>query len=330
MRHYVVHECGDASVLQLNEAEMPSVSAGHVRIRVHAAGFNFIDIMKRSGRFPGPIETPFTPGQEVVGTIDAIGSGVCDVKAGSRVVANLELGGYAEYVIAAADRIFVVPDEINDHDALALGGTQGQTAFGVTQSLKKPDGRPIFISAACGGVGSLLVQICKNRGWSVIAGVSSDEKELLARELGSIDVIRYDRIGWENELQSLVGPSGGLAAALDSVGGDIYRGAFAALGNNAEIVFYGVASGEPVGMPAELAFNAIVRCQAARGFGLIGYFNNDPAILRHTIESMFEAASSGAFGSIRTTEFSFEEAATAHRAVEERRTTGKVLLTMTN
>ena len=326
MRRIEITAFGEPEALQLTQTPIPIVADNDVRIRVAYAGLNFADIMQRKGRYPGLDALPFTPGMEVFGTVDAVGGHVTDIVVGARVLAKLEMGGYAEYAVTTADRVFAIAAGIGDCEALALAGTQGQTAYGVVQSLKAPDGRPIFISAAAGGVGSLLIQLCKARGWPVIAGVSSAEKADLARRLGADDVIRYDQMGWQTKLLEAAPQPDGLAAALDSVGGDIYRGAFASLGDHAEIVFFGAASGEPVGMPPELAFPAIIRCQAARGFGLIGYYGQETRILSDTVNGLFSARLSGEIGTLETMVFPFADAADAHRAVEGRRSTGKVIL----
>ena len=155
--------------------------------------------------------------------------------------------------------------------------------------------------------------------------MSSEAKAEKVADRGAAAVIRYDRSGWEESLRDAAGPRG-LAMAFDAVGGDIYRGAFAALGDHAELVFYGAASGDLVGLPPELVFPCVARCQAVRGFGLPGFLQNDAHVLRRATTALFDARRTGTLSGLDLTVYPLEEAAAAHRAVEQRRSTGKVLL----
>ncbi|MEM1417007.1 MAG: zinc-binding dehydrogenase [Myxococcota bacterium] len=324
MRQIQIAEFGAAEALQRKETPVPEVGPGQIRVQVAYAGVNYADIMQRRGHFPGVGTPPFTPGMEVVGTVHAIGAGAGGFRAGARVVAKLEVGGYADYAVADAAEVRAIPDEVSDEEALALAGTQGLTAYALASVSGEPDGRSIFVSAAAGGVGSLLGPLLLARGWSVIGGVSSEPKAEMVAARGAV-ALRYDQAGWEERLQKAAGPRG-LALAFDASGGDIYRGAFAALGDHAELVFYGAASGELVGLPPELVFQCVARCQAVRGFGLTGFLDHDASALRRATTALFEARRTGTLSDLDLRVYPLEEAAAAHRAVEERRTTGKVLL----
>ena len=327
MRQFEITEFGEADTLKETSVVIPEVSGDLIRIRVKYAGLNFVDIMQRRGVFADMISLPFTPGMEVVGEVDAIGPEVKDLLVGQRVFAKLEGGGYAEYAVAPVSHVFTVPDQIKDDEVLGLVGTSGQTAYGVAHSLKKPDGRPVFISAAAGGVGSILVQLCKHIGWTVIAGVSSEEKAALVEQLGADHVIRYDQEGWEKKLTEIAGEHA-LAAALDAVGGPINRGALAALGNHGELVFYGGASGDLVGLPPEMVFPFVIGCKAVRGFGLIGYYASGQDVLEQTINGLFESRISGAVGQVASTIYPATQASDAQRSLESRASKGKILLDM--
>ena len=325
MRQIEIMEFGAAEALQSTERPMPEVGPEQIRVQVTYAGVNFADIMQRRGHYPGVGAPPFTPGMEVVGTVDAVGAAVTGVPTGTRVVAKLETGGYAEYAIADAHDVRTIPGGIGDQEALALAGTQGLTAHALASTAGEPDGRPIFVSAAAGGVGSLLVPLLRARGWTVIGGVSTELKAERVLKCGAAAAIRYDLEGWEGRLREAAGPAG-LAMALDASGGDIYRGAFAALGDHAELVFYGAASGDLVGLPPELVFPCVVRCQAVRGFGLPGFLRRGPEMLRSATAALFDAHRSGTLSGLDVTVYPLEGAADAHRAVETRQSTGKVLL----
>ncbi|MEM7740485.1 MAG: zinc-binding dehydrogenase [Pseudomonadota bacterium] len=307
----------------------PDVSEGFVRIRVRYAGLNFADIMQRKGVYPGIQDAglPYTPGMEVVGDVDAVGPGVPGLAVGDRVFAKLEMGGYAAYVVAPISHVFAVPGSIEDKEVLGLVGTSGQTAYGLAKSLKSSDGRPVFITAAAGGVGSILIQLCKHAGRTVIAGVGNEDKAWHTAKLGADQTVRYDREGWEKTLLDFAGEAG-LAAAIDSVGGAPNRGALAALGNWAELVFFGGASGDLVGLPPDLVFPFVAGCNSIRGFGLIGYYLSGPNVLTETIQGLFQARVNGAISHITTTVFPSYEIEEAHWSLGSRQSMGKLLLDM--
>ena len=263
---------------------------------------------------------------EVVGIADAVGSAVEGIREGARVVARLELGGYAEYAVADADEVRLVPDGIGDAETLALVGTAGLTAYAQCAVLDAPDGRPVFLSAAAGGVGSILTQLLKARGWRVLAGVGKRAQSpgTCCKE-GPTPPFATTSKGGRIGSSSSRGPRG-LAAAFDSVGGAIYRGAFAALGNHGQMVVYGAASGELVGLPPELVFPAIIRCQSVRGNGLPAFLAKGPSTLHDATVAMFEAFREGEINAPETRVYAFGDAAQAHADVEARMTMGKVVL----
>ncbi|MEO1324756.1 MAG: zinc-binding dehydrogenase [Pseudomonadota bacterium] len=329
VRQFEITNFGGAETLKEFYRAMPQVSGDQVRVRVRFAGLNYADVMQRRGLYPGIQEQglPYTPGMEVVGEIDAIGPDVSNLSVGQRVFAKLEMGGYSEFVVAPAQYVFVVPEGIVDEDVLGLVGTSGQTAFGVAKSLKAARGRFAFITAAAGGVGTVLIQICKHLGWVVIAGVSSDEKAAYVSAVGADYAIRYDRDGWEAELLEISGEAG-LAIVLDSVGGEPNREALDALGAQGELVFFGAASGDHVGLPPEFVFPFIGRCNSVRGFGLIGYYLSGPNVLAETIEGLFDLYLSGVIQNVFSSIVPAGQVVEVHRAMENRETRGKIQLDM--
>ena len=329
MRRVEIAEFGGLDSLRLVDAPLPDVGPHEVLVRVRYAGVNFADIMQRVGRYPDMGELPYTPGMEVVGTVEAVGSEVDGLTDGTRVLARTHEGGYAQYATAPSIEVVPVPEEIDDAVALGLAGTHGLTAFGLVESLRAPDGRHVFVSAAAGGVGSVLVQLATAKGWPVVAGVSSAEKASVARSLSAAEVVRYDQPGWEAKLSEVVGEAG-LGAAVDAAGGDVHRGAFAALGSHAELVFYGATSGDLVGLPPEAVFPAVVRCQAVRGFCLPGYAESAPDAIATAVEALFAAYLGGTLAPPQITEFALEDVAQAQDSLESRRSAGKIVLKVAN
>ena len=324
MQHVAIHGFGEADVLRVGQTRVPTPDAAEIRVKVRYAGLNFADIMQRRGLYPGLVDMPFTPGMEVVGTVDAVGGGVTGISTGDRVVARLPFGGYAEYAVANEHQVVLIPDSVGDREAAALGGTSALTAWGLHEQLGEPDGRPVFISAAAGALGSILVPLCVARGWTVIAGVSSREKADFVVSLGASHAVRYDREGWQAELVAQVGEPG-LAVVFDSVGGDIYRGAYAALGSFGRLIFFGAASGDLVGLPPEQVFQAVIGCHTVRGFGLPGYLSRDPLAFERATHGLFSAHVEGILNELRTQVYALADAAAAHESVEQRRSSGKIL-----
>lgn len=191
MRAIQIHQTGGPEQLQLVDIPAPEPGPGQVRVKVAAAGVNFIDIYHRSGLYPQPL--PFTLGLEVAGTVDAIGEGVSEWAIGDRVGCVTAIGGYAEYALAAADKLVRVPDTVDLETAAAVL-LQGMTAHYLTLStfpLKAGD--TCLVHAAAGGVGLLLIQIAKRLGARVIGTVSTEEKAALARAAGADEVVIYTR-----------------------------------------------------------------------------------------------------------------------------------------
>ncbi|MEL6347770.1 MAG: zinc-binding dehydrogenase [Myxococcota bacterium] len=324
MKYVAIHQFGEPQVLRVSRTQVPTPDAGQIRVKVRYAGLNFADIMQRRGLYPGMMGMPFTPGMEVVGTVDAVGRGVTGIAVGDRVVSRLHSGGYAEYAIADAQQAVLVPDTLGDREAAALGGTSALTAWALHEQLGEPDGRPVFISAAAGALGSILVPLCVARGWTVLAGVSSAEKANLVVSLGASHAIRYDQEGWQTELLARAGEPG-LAYVFDSVGGDIYRGAHAALGSFGQLIFFGAASGDLVGLPPEQVFPAVIHCHTIRGFGLPGHLAQDPLAFERATHGLFTAHSEGVLSDLRTHVYPLADVAVAHESVEQRRSSGKIL-----
>jgi NADPH2:quinone reductase len=182
-----IHAHGDASVLRLEDAEVPRPGHGQALLRIEAVGVNFVEVYQRTGLYQQPL--PFTPGSEAAGTVEAVGPGVTLVQPGDRVGSVNVLGAYAEYAVAPAEKLVPLPDRVSTRQAAAVL-LQGMTAQYLTTStypLRKGD--TCLVHAAAGGVGLLLCQMASRGGARVIGTVSTEEKAALAREAGAHDVI---------------------------------------------------------------------------------------------------------------------------------------------
>jgi NADPH2:quinone reductase len=289
-------------------------------VRVEAAGVNYIDVYQRTGLYK--VATPFTLGQEAAGVVTALGAGVTDWRVGDRVAYTAVMGAYAEYAVVPADRLVPLPDGVSAKQGAALM-LQGMTAHYLacaTYPLKPGD--TCLVHAAAGGVGLLLCQIAKLRGARVLATVSTREKAALARRAGADEVILYTEQDFETEVKRLTSGAG-LQVVYDSVGKTTFEKGLNCLARRGMMVLFGQSSG-PVG-----AFDPQVLSQKGSLFltrPTLGHYIATRAELLARAGEVLAWITSGKLHLRIEHEFRLAQAAEAHRALEGRRTTGKVLL----
>jgi NADPH2:quinone reductase len=320
MKAIRVHAFGDASVLQYEDAPQPEPKAGEIRIKLAAAGLNFIDIYHRTGAYP--LDTPFTPGMEGAGEVDAVGEGVTDLQPGDRVAYPLQMGAYAEYAVVPADRVVRVPQDIDLQTAAAVM-LQGMTAhYYATSTFPLRAGDRALIHAAAGGVGQLLVQIAKLRGAWVVGTVSTPEKAELAKQAGADEVILYTEQDFESEVKRLT-DGNGVHVVYDSVGKTTFDKSLNCLRQRGMMVLCGQASG-PVPPMDPQVLNQKGALYLTRP--TLGPYIATQAELLQRAEDLFGWISSGKLKVRIDRTFPLAQAADAHRYMEDRQTKGKVLL----
>lgn len=320
MRAIRVHETGDASKLIYEEAPLPEPKAGEVRVKVVAAGLNFIEIYQRKGLYTLP--KPFTPGGEFAGVVDAVGAGVSALRPGERVATASGSGAYAEYALAPADKLVQVPADTPLEQAAALM-LQGMTAHYLACStfVLKP-GDTALVHAAAGGVGLLLVQIARKRGARVIATVSTEEKAALAREAGADEVILYSQADFEAETRRLTGGKG-VDVVYDGVGRATFGKSLNCLRPRGYMVLFGQASG-----PVE-PFDPQVLNQKGSLFltrPSLGHYLLTREELEWRAGELFDWVAKGLLKVRIDRTYPLAEAAAAQIYMEGRGTKGKVLL----
>jgi NADPH2:quinone reductase len=320
MKAIRVNQYGGSDVLSLEEIPTPEPKAGEVRIKVAAAGLNFIEIYQRSGLYQGNL--PFTLGAEAAGVVDAIGPGVKDVKIGTRVLTVAASGAYADYTIAPAAKCAPLPKSLGFEDAVALG-IQGMTAHYLacdTFPLKK--GHTCLIHAAAGGTGALLVQIARLRGATVIGTVGSEEKAKIAKRAGAHKIINYNTQDFEAEVKKLT-KGAGVDVVYDSVGKDTFDKSLNCLKPRGMMVLFGQASG-PVP-----PFNAQVLNQKGSLYltrpSLFAYIAQREQLLKK-VNDLSRWVASGALKLKVDKRFSLAEANRAHDYMAGRGTKGKVII----
>jgi NADPH2:quinone reductase len=320
MKAIRVHEIGGPEVLRLEEIPAPTPAAGEIVVRIEKVGVNFIEVYQRNGQYQ--VARPYTPGREGAGVVTAVGSGVTYVKVGDRVASEQFAGSYAELAIAKADRVVRVPDRV-DTSVAAAAMLQGLTAHYLakaTYPLHRGD--RCLIHAAAGGVGLLLCQVAKRLGAWVVGTTSTPEKATLARGAGADEVILYTQQDFVAEVKRLTNGQG-VQVVYDSVGRTTFDGSLDCVARRGMMVLFGQSSGPvpPVDpqvlnrkgslfltRPNLSHYLATPEELAARADDLLGWISD--GWLRVHIDRTFPLA----------------EAAEAHRALESRRTVGKVLL----
>ena len=319
MRAIRVHAPGGPDVLRLEQLPPPVPGAGQVLVRIAAAGVNFIDVYQRTGLYRVPL--PFTPGQEAAGVVAAVGTGVTDLHTGDRVACATVLGAYAEFAVVAADRLVPLPDAV-DAKLGAAAMLQGMTAhYLATTVYPLRAGDTCLVHAAAGGVGLLLCQIAKLRGARVIATVSTPEKAALARAAGADDVILYGEQDFEAEVKRLA--PGGVQVVYDSVGKTTFDQGLNVLAPRGLMALYGQSSG-PVAPFDPQVLNQKGSLVLTRP--TLGHFIATRAELLERAGAVLDWIRTGKLKVRIGLELPLDQAAEAHRRLEARQTTGKVLL----
>ncbi|HTO24238.1 MAG TPA: quinone oxidoreductase [Spirochaetia bacterium] len=320
MKAIQVDTFGGPEVLQPRDLPDPQPGPGQVRIRLSAIGVNFIDVNHRNGRYS--LSLPFIPGQEGAGTVDAVGDGVRTPRPGARVAfANLP-GAYAELLCIPAERAVPVPSRLTFEQAAAVM-LQGMTAhYLATDTCPLVRGDVVLVHAAAGGVGLLLVQVARRRGARVIATVSTAEKEALARGAGADEVIRYTEVDFVAEVRRLTGGRG-VRAVYDSVGRDTFTKSLDCLSPRGMMVLFGQSSGKVEGFdPTVLGgMGSLYLTRPTLGT----YISSAQGLHARASEVLGWTASGKLKVRIGAT-LPLAEAAGAHRRLEGRATTGKLLL----
>ncbi|MEU1850309.1 zinc-binding dehydrogenase [Streptomyces sp. NPDC019990] len=319
-----LHAFGPAENLTYEQTEDPRPGPGQVRIAVRAAGVHLLDTALREGmRGPAPEPTPLPtiPGREVAGVVEALGEGVAGPWLGKRVVAHLGFapGGYAELAVTDAERLHEIPENLDFAEAVAMIGT-GRTTMGILQFTDLGPDSLAVVPAAAGGIGTLLVQYAKNAGATVVGLAGGPEKTARVQANGADLAVDYTDPSWPAKVRAHLGGAKA-TVVFDGVGGDVAREAVGLLApGGSHIVFgwsgEGIHDGEPY-LVEGLSEQVLGPLMLQKAGG--------PNPVR-TLESraLTEAAAGRLAPAVQR--FPLREAAAAHRALETRGTTGKVVL----
>ncbi len=320
MKAIRVHTVGGPEVLKYEDVPTPTPQAGQVVVKLEAVGVNFVDVYQRTGLYK--VALPVTLGQEAAGVVAAAGAGVTEVKVGERVAYIGVLGAYAQYAAVPADRVVVLPDGVSTKQGAAalLQGITAHYLASSTYSLKPDD--TCLVHAAAGGVGLLLCQIATLRGARVIGTVSTKEKAVLARAAGAVEVILYTDQDFEAAVKQLT-RGAGVQVVYDSVGKTTFDKGLNCLAPRGMMILYGQSSG-PLGPIDPQVLSQKGSLYLTRPT-LAHYIATRAELLGRSGE-LFGWIQSGRLTLRIGHEFPLADAAEAHRQLEGRTTTGKVLL----
>jgi NADPH:quinone reductase len=319
-----LHAFGPAENLLYEEVDDPQPGPGQARIAVAAAGVHLIDTVLREGRAMGPLalpDLPTTPGREVAGVVDALGPQVDEQWLGRRVVAHLGAasGGYAELAVRETEALHAVPDGLADDAAVAMIGT-GRTALAVLGVAQLTAEDVVLVTAAAGGLGSLLVQAARNAGATVVGVAGGPAKVQRVAQAGAAVAVDYSAPGWSDAVrEALDGRE--VTVTLDGVGGALGRGALELLGVGGRLILFGFASGEPTELSVGDLFSRGLTASAAIGARMA----QRPGGVRDLEEQALAAAADGRLVPL-VQRFALAQAASAHEAIESRATVGKTVL----
>ena len=320
MRAMRVHDPGGPEVIRDEQVDQPVPGPGDALVRVEYAGVNFIDVYKRTGVYKVP--APFTLGEEGAGVVERVGQGVTDVKSGDRVAWASVLGAYADHAVVKAARLVPVPRDVDTKHAAAVM-LQGMTAHYLATSLYPlKSGDRCLVHAAAGGVGLLLVQIAKRRGAFVIGTVGSAEKAALARRAGADETILYTEQDFVAETKRIT-DSQGVHVVYDSVGRTTFLPGFDALAPRGMMVLFGQSSGGVAPLDPQL-LNQKGSLFLSRP--TLQHYTATRAELLGRAKDLFEWMGRGELSVRIGAEYALADVAEAHRALEGRRTTGKIVL----
>lgn len=316
-----VHKPGGPEAMQWEEVQVGDPGKGQVRLRQSAVGLNYIDVYFRTGMYPAP-SSPFTPGMEGVGVVEAVGEGVGNVSVGDRVAYGKNLGGYAEVRLIDADFVIPLPDDISDETAAAMMLQGMTTEYLLERCFPVQKGQTILFHAAAGGVGLMVCQWARALGAHVIGTVGSPEKAKLAQAHGCEHTILYQDEDFVARVKALTGGSG-VPVVFDGVGKDTFMKSLDCLQPRGTMVSFGNASGkvEPLDIGILSAKGSLYVTRPT-----LMTYTATPEDFRTSANRVISMVQDGHLKIEVHQTFPLRDAAEAHRALEGRRTTGSTVL----
>jgi len=323
MRAIQIQAFGDVSNMQLVTVDTPTPGPGQVAIRVSHAGINFADVMTRKGLYHRAGAPPLIPGLEVAGEVIAVGDGVVTPTVGTRVAARTGTGGYADVALASAELTYAIPDTIDGATAASLSTIVPTALLLCDEVARLRPNDSVLINAAAGGVGMVLAQIARLRGADPIIGtVGVEAKRGVAARYG------YDAVFLTDDIDRVAEATNGrgVDVVFDSVGGELRDACTKLLAPLGRLIAFGNASAAQERTHA--AETMRTQNSGYVGFSMGTLTGSNPALVRRATRDGIQLVASGAVRIDVTETYPLADAATAHQRLEQRATTGKLVLTM--
>ena len=322
MRAVVCGEWGGPEKLTVNDVPPPPLRDGAVRIRVHAAGVNFADILLIAGQYQEKPAFPFIPGAEAAGEVTELGAGVNGLKVGDRVMALTGLRSFAEEVVVDAQRVLPIPDAMEFASAAAFPVAYGTSHGALEWRAHLQSGEWLLVTGAAGGVGLTAVEIGKAMGARVIACAGSTEKLAIAQQHGADHLIDYSKEDIRERVKAITGGHGA-DVIYDPVGGDAFDAALRCVAWGGRIIVIGFAAGRVSQIPANIV---LVKNIDVIGFYWGSYQTHKPELLSSSFTQLFRWFKEGKLRPHISHNFPLEQAGDALRLLQQRKSTGKVVL----
>lgn len=323
MRALVCERLEGPKSLVVREVPSPPLPAGHVRVRVRAAGVNFADLLIVSGQYQEKPALPFVPGMEAAGEVIEVAPDVTSPGVGDRVVAMVQSGAFAEEVVAPAGRTHVLPDGVSFEIGAAFPVAYGTAHLGLKHRANLRRDEILVVHGAAGGVGLAAVEVGRALGAQVIATAGSPERVALAKAHGAHHGIDYRNEDLKARLKELTGGRGA-DVIFDPIGGDVFDTSVRALGWEGRLLVIGFAAGRIPQVPAGLL---LVKNLSVVGFYWGAYLAREPHLVQESLDALFAMLGRGILKPVVSATYPLDRAGEAIASLGERRATGKVVLT---
>lgn len=332
MRAILIDEFGPIASHQVKELDDPAPGEGQVLIENHAIGLNYPDALMLQGKYQKRPDRPFVPGRDCAGVVRAVGPGVTRCAPGDRVVAQVFTGAFGELVVAPQERCFCLPDAVSFEDAAGMITTFNTAWAAVDTRGRVEAGHTVLVTGASGGVGSAAVQLCRARGSTVLAAVSTEEKGRLALENGAdvlIDTNASDLAALKTHLKEQVKAKTGAAegrgcdVVIETVGGDMFEASLRVLRYAGILVIVGFASGQ---IPAAKANYLLYNNLSVSGSPLDISFDHEYAKVERGVNTWLGLLAEGKLKSNISGRYQLGDFAEAFDQITGRKVVGKIVL----
>jgi NADPH2:quinone reductase len=320
MKAMICKTLGEPDTLSLEELPSPALAANQVKIAVHACGVNFADTLIIQGKYQVRPEPPFSPGIETAGEVLACGEGVLHLQPGDRVMAILSYGGYAQEVVAPAEAVVPLPSNMDFVTAAGFPVAYGTSHLALVHRAHLQAGENLLVHGAGGGVGLTAVEIGMQLGATVIATAGGPDKLKIAAEYGADHLIDYST----EDIRERVKALGGADVVYDPVGGEVFDASLRCINWEGRILTIGFASGKVPHPPANIL---LVKNCSVIGLYWGAYMWRDPKVMSDSLKQLMSWYAEGHLKPHVSQTFPLAKAREALRALLERRTTGKVVIT---